>query len=287
MPGTGIIEQQLPDPTTVAAPPPGQVTAAPAIGMTPATRGVTTDETVAGQMDKVMASGSPLVQRARTSAAQVANSRGLLNSSMGVQAGEEAALSAALPIATADAQTSNVAARENMAATNQAGAFNADAANKASLVNVTASNDLGLQELKGNQATDLANIEANYKGLIQASSSAGTIYSDAIKSMAAIMADKTTTAATKQAAIDLISQNLQGGLALIGGMNNIDVSELLDFTPGSTSVPGAVRPGTVMQGTLLQNDSGAGGVHGGTEPGVPVYRYPDGTTGSTPTKVKG
>ncbi len=61
--------------------------------------------TVAGQMQNIMASGNPLLQRAKTNAAKVANKRGLLNSSMAVQAGEEAALSAALPIAQQDAST--------------------------------------------------------------------------------------------------------------------------------------------------------------------------------------
>ena len=61
--------------------------------------------TVAGQMKKIMDSGSPLLQRAKTNAAKAANNRGLLNSSMAVQAGEEAALSTALPIAQQDAST--------------------------------------------------------------------------------------------------------------------------------------------------------------------------------------
>jgi len=60
-------------------------------------------ETVQGQMTGLLATGNPLLQRAKTKAAQSANQRGLLNSSMGVQAGEEAMLTAALPIAQADA----------------------------------------------------------------------------------------------------------------------------------------------------------------------------------------
>lgn len=56
------------------------------------------------QLDRTLASDSPLVKRARTGAAQAANRRGLLNSSMAVQAGEAAAIDAALPIAQQQAQ---------------------------------------------------------------------------------------------------------------------------------------------------------------------------------------
>ena len=48
-------------------------------------------DTVAGQLEGLLASDSPLITSARTRAAQSANRRGLLNSSMAVQAGEQAA----------------------------------------------------------------------------------------------------------------------------------------------------------------------------------------------------
>jgi hypothetical protein len=51
---------------------------------------------------------SPYLQQARTSGQQYANKRGLLNSSLGAQAAEGAAISAALPVASADAATENV-----------------------------------------------------------------------------------------------------------------------------------------------------------------------------------
>jgi hypothetical protein len=66
---------------------------------------VSADETVSGQLKKVMEADNPLVQQARTRAVEAANKRGLLNSSMAVQAGEQAALNVALPIASQDAST--------------------------------------------------------------------------------------------------------------------------------------------------------------------------------------
>jgi len=85
------------------------------------TRTVGGNETVQGQISGLMSAGNPLLERAKTKAAQAANQRGLLNSSMGVQAGQEAMLSAALPIAQADAQTYARQAQLNQEAQNRFG----------------------------------------------------------------------------------------------------------------------------------------------------------------------
>lgn len=64
---------------------------------------------VSGRLQGLLSSKSPYLDRARTRAKQYANRRGLLNSSIAAGAGEAAAIDAALPIATADAE---IAARE-------------------------------------------------------------------------------------------------------------------------------------------------------------------------------
>lgn len=61
------------------------------------------DESVSGRVTNLMSQSNPLMQQARTQGAQAANRRGLLNSSMGVQAGQAAAYGAALPIASQEA----------------------------------------------------------------------------------------------------------------------------------------------------------------------------------------
>ena len=85
----------------------------------PTLSNVSSDSTVSGQMDKILSSSSPLLQRAKTRAAQAANSRGLLNSSMGVQAGEEAVLTTAMPMAQQDAATYANQGLVNQGAQNQ------------------------------------------------------------------------------------------------------------------------------------------------------------------------
>lgn len=252
-----------------------------AMGYDPEKRVVGVDETVAGQLDKLLAADSPVLQRARSSAAGVANSRGLLNSSMGVQAGEAAVIDAAVPIAGADAGVYNLAARENQAAGNTAFGFTADSSNRAALTNVGAANDLssslqkiqkqgevetgltaqrgqietgltaqkvqaekdlakqrgeietGLQQLRGGQAKVLADIEANYKQLMQANSSAAAVFNEAMAQIATILRDPSTSAAQKSAATQGVTQLLQSNLAAAGAITNLDLLGLLDFSGGT------------------------------------------------------
>lgn len=79
---------------------------------------VTANQTVASQLEQILATDSPLLQQARMRAMQTANQRGLLNSSMAASAGESALYDAALPIAQQDATTYS-----------NAGRFNAETAN--------------------------------------------------------------------------------------------------------------------------------------------------------------
>lgn len=62
------------------------------------------NDSVSNQMTGLMQKDNPFMQQARTQGAQASNKRGLLNSSMGVQSGQVAALQAALPMASQDAK---------------------------------------------------------------------------------------------------------------------------------------------------------------------------------------
>jgi hypothetical protein len=187
-------------------------------------------ETVSGQLDTLIAKDSPYIQRARTNAAEVANSRGLLNSSMAAGAGEAAAIDAALPIAASDASTYSGAARENNAATNASLSQTAQASNQSKLAGGAAQNEQALQTLRGTQAKQLADIEANYKELLQASDSAARILTTTQQAIAAIQADPNTSAEQKQAAVDKMTAMLHSSLELEGKISNIDLSGLLDFS---------------------------------------------------------
>lgn len=68
-------------------------------------REVKPEETVAGQMDTLLAKDSPYITAGQTASAQESNARGLLNTSMGVEAGEVARIKSVLDVASPDAAT--------------------------------------------------------------------------------------------------------------------------------------------------------------------------------------
>jgi len=64
---------------------------------------VTPEQTMQGQLGTILDTESPLLKKARTRGMQAAQQRGLLNTSMGVEAAESAVLDVAVPIAQFDA----------------------------------------------------------------------------------------------------------------------------------------------------------------------------------------
>jgi len=107
----------------------------PTAGVTPQTYNATTSqvnaptETVQGQVNSILATDNPLMQRARTLATQQMAQRGLVNSSMNAGAGVAAMTDKALQIGAQDAQTYSQRALVNTEATNQANQFNTSATN--------------------------------------------------------------------------------------------------------------------------------------------------------------
>lgn len=79
----------------------------------------------AGRVAQITSKDSPLMQTARTRAAQAATRRGLRNSTMGVQAGEQAVIETATPLAQTDASLYSQQQIENQRAANDAARSNA------------------------------------------------------------------------------------------------------------------------------------------------------------------
>lgn len=89
-------------------------------GVKPGEGYLTPESTVAGQLDRLLAKDSPYIKRARAGAAEVAQSRGVLSSTMAAAAGEGAAIERALPIASQDAKTvATLQAAQQMGEINQ------------------------------------------------------------------------------------------------------------------------------------------------------------------------
>lgn len=121
-----------------------------------------------------------------------------------------------------------------------------DAAFKASLANADAANKVKLTEMDGQIKQTLAGIEAQFKNQMQTSSSAATMYSQAMQSLAAIMTDKDLDDLAKQNMINQTMGALQGGLKLqadIGGIQGLDFL-LNQMGAGSVKVTNPTPPPT-------------------------------------------
>lgn len=81
---------------------------------------------VEGRVQSITQQDSPLMQTAATKAAQSANARGLNSSTLGVQAGQQAVIETATPIANADANLYQQQSLANQAAKNNASIANAN-----------------------------------------------------------------------------------------------------------------------------------------------------------------
>lgn len=167
----------------------------------------TKTDTVQGQLDGLMKSDAPFLQQARTRATQAANQRGLVNSSMAVSAGEAAAYDAALPVAAKDADA-NLSQKQ---------------------LNQKVVADFGMQQMRGDQSKELANIEAQYKTLMQANDSASRFFSQTSSSISDILKEPNIPVDQKNQLVAKQAQLLQNGMAVIGAISNLNLSHLLTF----------------------------------------------------------
>ena len=204
---------------------PAQVTAAQ-------TTGTTTSEQLSGILNK----GGALMQQAATAGNQQAASRGLLNSSMGVQAAQNAVIGAAGNIAQADANAINQTNQfntSNQQRTNELNAgtqnewskFNAQNQTAMNQWNAGQQNEATLKAMDINSRETLANIEANYKQLMQVNSSAENMYNQVMKNINDIQTSDTV--ADKGTAINSQLAWLRQGMSMIQNLNG--VSGLITF----------------------------------------------------------
>lgn len=205
--------------------------------------------TVQGQLNGLLSQGSPLMTIAKTRAEQEMNGKGLLNSSMAVQAGQQAMMDAALPIAQQDANVyaqngqfnaaaannnsqfntaqSNQVGLANQASTNQVNQFNAGQANQVGMNNVDQMNRFGLANLDAATKTALANLtastqlgvaqtEANYKTNQQLQSSVAALQMSYVTQRGAIMNSTTMNDASKQSALNQLDGYYRSQANLLG-----------------------------------------------------------------------
>lgn len=205
---------------------------------------------VAGRTAALIAQDSPIMQQARTQAAQAANRRGLLSSSIAAGAGEAAVLDRAVPIANADANLFGQQRLANQNAINSAGQFNANLGAgqrnaEAQLgenrrqFDATQGQNLAMFKDELAQRQTLATLDADTRQKIaqlqatsQKDSSINSAWGQMMANIQAIQTNKDLTGETKQ-------EMIQGNLAAFSSFAQFwsdsvkngggDVSALLDF----------------------------------------------------------
>jgi len=190
----------------------------------------------ATRVNDLTSKNSPLMQQARTQAKQASNQKGLLNSSMAVQAGEAAAYNAALPIASQDstnAQASNVA-RQNYKQTSEISAQ--DNTQKSGLLNT----ELTSREKVASEANEMEiakaelNVAANDREKASAAAvSMEQVYAEMFKSIAGN--DKIPSAA-RNAYTEHIGKLRDSSLGLVEQMFDINLQWGTSNTTGGAPV---------------------------------------------------
>ena len=240
-------------PAAPPTPPPASYTptvAAPSTaiskGYNPVGTVVIDDDTVQGQLDKVLAKDSKVIQRAdaRSRAAMAGN--GMINSTMGLQAGQAAVIDAAMPIAQQDAQTNFTANQKTVDAQNAAGQFGAAAGNQVALANAQLTTDVSkanagmineagarnaqaaneqmiarldadtrvmLSSMDSQTKTSLATMDAANRQLLQQSQAAQDMFKQTVADITAITQNEKLTPDAKDAAVQTAINLLREGLA--------------------------------------------------------------------------
>lgn len=122
-----------------------------------------TKGTVAGQLSNVLDPNSPVMQRAATYGNQQANSRGLLNSSMGISSAYAPMIDAGLQIATPDAASNNQFKLFNADSANKTNQFNASNALSAGVANAGNVKDIAMNSANLSNQLAIANLDTNTK----------------------------------------------------------------------------------------------------------------------------
>mgnify|MGYP000187944032 CR=1 FL=1 len=164
-----------------------------------------------------------------------------------------------------NATQANANSQFNAGQQNNLTGLSAQLNNDVSKFNASQSNDLIKMGMTSDTQKSVANIEANYRTLMQTSSSAAGLYSQAMGNIAQIMSNKDMTDEAKRTATNNLLGMLNSGLAIQGKMGGMNLAGLLTFdnSPFNSSKP-ATNPATnpnANSGPLFSNDwnKGLGG----------------------------
>lgn len=233
-------------------PPPrtAQAYTAPMLG-NPTPWNVTPEQTVEGRIQSIINPNNPIIAQARTRANEAMNQRGLMNSGMAISAAEDAAYTAAIPIATTDAGTYSKAAGWNADQSNQFALKNADLASQAGQANLAANTQLQntqigadtqmatarlnadtqktLQTLDTASRERITQFQATNNTLLQSNQQAAQAFNQAVVTASNINMSTTMDANTKTQAVASIWRDLQSQLKVLGAVAGLNLTAELNL----------------------------------------------------------
>jgi hypothetical protein len=254
-------------------------------GYNPSSITITPEMNVQEQVNGILARGGPMMERAGAQGTRYANRRGLLNSTMGAEASQNAVIDKALDIAVPDAQMRYNVALANQQSINRSREFTADAGNQAASIkaqtagNATLQRDaaarerelqLELQKQRGDQQDKSDATNAETDRINEANRSVALLNSQHQVAIAQILANETMSPEQKQAMIDKLNEQLQVSLSWIGKFTDVDTGNLVDF---SGSAPQEGPTGTGVLANLVRDANTTARASGGSEAEVIQQAY--------------
>lgn len=188
----------------------------------------TTEERLTGMLSK----GSSYLKQAATAGKQYANSRGMLNGSLGAQAAEAARISAALPVAQSDAQMGSTERLASLGREHERGLAQLDADTRTRITEM----DRASQE----RIAGINSAAYDREKAISAAASFNASYDDALK---AVFANPDIPADARGQALEHFGRIRDANLGLVEQFYNLD----LDW-------PSAVAPSPAPAGSPARSD---------------------------------
>lgn len=229
-------------------------------------------ETTEGRVEGIIAKNSPLMQQARVAGLQGMNERGLLSSTMAINAGQQSVFDKATPIAQVDAQAMQQQKLANQNASNTARQFGAGQANQLTgtqlqgtiqkdinaTQNAQAEKMLGLEQnyaierakvtaaLDTDQKTKLMAIEDVYRTKSNTNATAGNMMNQLTASLGAIMADPNMPPEQKKIQANQLIDTTYDSIRRLGTLSGVDLSAIFPAaTPPAEPAPAAPAPAAV------------------------------------------
>jgi len=208
--GGGLLTPQAPTASNPAAAATTTVPTTAAVATYNPTKQTVSPESLASnQLSAITATGSQLTDQAKAQAQAAANRRGLLNSSIAAEAGQQAVLNTALPLAQQNASTYANADTANAQYSNAAPQFNAAAQNTANLAGQQASLSQRLAEIQASTTMSVADKQIAAQKAIADSENANKMQLQQLQSdTQKALANMDTDSKTKLAQIDADNRQL-------------------------------------------------------------------------------